>query len=93
MESIGLGDAASLIISEELIPQPDSKPSNIVSLSFSNLLHPALRLQTNQKECGGQLWPAGIVLAEYLLQEKRKELRSKTMFVRLHRTCDQCLVR
>ena len=75
-------DASSFNISEDLIPVPQLKSSSIVSVSFSGLLNPPLRLQTNQTECGGQLWPAGMALAEYLLRGKLEEMRGKKMYVR-----------
>ena len=76
-----------LAISEDLIPQPAAKASTTVSMSFSDVLSPPLCLQTNQTKCGGQLWPAGMVLAEYLLRTRKDELRGKTMFVRPGRCC------
>ncbi|KAK4691060.1 hypothetical protein P7C71_g5865, partial [Lecanoromycetidae sp. Uapishka_2] len=79
-------------ISEDLVPSPVKPPSRTVTLSFNNNLNPPLILQTNEKECGGQLWPAGMVLAEYLLREKIESLRGKTMFVRSDspiRLCNQ----
>lgn len=69
-------------ISEDLVPSTIKPPSQTVTLDFSGLLNPPLILQTNEKECGGQLWPAGMILAEYLLQHKMDELRGKMMFVR-----------
>ena len=73
--------SAGLLISEELVPQRQHKDSASESL-FSDLLDPPLKLQTNQSQCGGQLWPAGMVLAEFLIRERLEDLRSKTMFVR-----------
>lgn len=69
-------------ISEDLVPSTIKRPSQTVTLDFNGLLNPPLLLQTNEKECGGQLWLAGIVLAEYLLGNKMDELKGKTMFVR-----------
>ncbi|KAG8528103.1 uncharacterized protein KY384_007019 [Bacidia gigantensis] len=71
-----------LMISEDLVPQSPVKPSDIESL-FPDLLDPALKLQTNLTKCGGHLWPAGLVLAEYLIREKLDDLRGMTMFVTL----------
>ena len=71
-----------LTISEDLIPSREIQESQIVSLDFNGLLNPPLQLQTDVSECGGQLWPAGMVLAEYLLRNKMEGLRGKTMFVR-----------
>lgn len=81
MGSIDAVEDLSIDISEDLVPQPSAKASDLVSLPFAGLLNPPLLLQTNQTECGGQLWPAGMVLAEYLIREKKDTLRGKTMFV------------
>jgi hypothetical protein len=71
-----------LSVSEDLVPSRTEQQSQIVTLNFKGLLNPPLKLQTDVSECGGQLWPAGMVLAEYLLRNKMDELRGKTMFVR-----------
>ena len=61
-------DLASLSISEDLVPVRPAKVAGQTSISFSDLLDPPLLLQEDLKEgCGGQLWPAGMVLAEHLL--------------------------
>ena len=81
--AIDPSDAFSqLSVSEELVPSRAEEQSSIVTLNFKGLLNPSLKLQTDVSECGGQLWPAGMVLAEYLLQNKMDVLRGKTMFVR-----------
>lgn len=71
-----------LSISEDLVPSPTPIPSQQVNLSFDGLLNPPLVLQTNETQCGGKLWPAGMVLAEYMLRNKMAEVHGKTMFVR-----------
>ena len=68
-----------LSIPDELVPQPIPKSSSTVPLSFSGLLEPPLLLRTNQSKCGGQLWPAGMVLAEYLLRNELSSLKGKVM--------------
>ena len=73
--------AVDLTISEDLIPQPIHKSSTTVSLSFSTLLEPPLLLHTNQTKCGGQLWPAGMVLAEYLLRFELSSMNGKVMYI------------
>ena len=67
---------------DDLVSQPRQEIPTIVPLSFGGLLDPPLRIQTDQTECGGKTWPAGMVLAEYLLGEKRHEMGGKTMFGR-----------
>lgn len=73
--------AVDLAISEDLVPQPIHKLSTTVSLSFSALLEPPLLLRTNQTKCGGQLWPAGMVLAEYLLRNELSSMNGKVMYI------------
>ena len=71
-----------LSVSEELVSAPFQTPSQEVTLSFQGYLDPPLILQTNETECGGKLWPAGMVLAEYILGNKMAEMEGKEMFVR-----------
>lgn len=74
--------AEELSISEDLVPFTDQIASQEVILAINGLLSPPLVLQTNETECGGKLWPAGMVLAEYLLRNKMDEMEGKKMFVR-----------
>ena len=77
------GSESFLLVTEDLVPSLPPNLPTTTTLDFSGLLTPPLILQTDLKEgCGGQLWPAGRVLAKYLLQCKMDELRGKTMFVR-----------
>ena len=73
--------SSDLTITEDLAPSRPLATPTVASLSFSGLLDPPLYLQVDPSECGGQLWPAGMVLATYLLRRKLGELRGKTMFV------------
>ena len=70
-----------LTISEDLVPSIPTKESRIVTLDFDGILNPPLLLQTDESQCGGQLWPGGRVLAGYLLRNKTMDLAGKTMFV------------
>jgi hypothetical protein len=46
----------------------------------------SLLLKEDLKDgCGGQLWPAGMALAKYLLSRHATDLSDKTMWVLLHR--------
>lgn len=81
-----------LNISEDLVPSQTHKAAGILSLDFDGLLDPPLRLQEDLKEGnGGQAWPAGMVLAKYLLQHRREDVEGKSMFVRFHSTGSQCV--
>lgn len=70
-----------LTIPESLVSSTPHEPPRILSLSFSGLLHPPLRLLEDRTEVGSQLWPAGKALAGYLLRNKMEELAGKEMLV------------
>lgn len=74
-------DDPLISITEDLVPSIAPKPPSTTSIDFSGLLSPPLLLQDDPTECGGQLWPAGMVLAQYLLRCKMSALKDKTMFV------------
>ena len=85
-----------LAINEDLVQSPNHKPAGVTILSFDGQLSPPLKLHEDLAEgCGGQLWPAGMVLSSDLLRMKKEEMKDKTMFVRsrgsvtrvLHHTC------
>jgi protein N-lysine methyltransferase METTL21A len=70
-----------LSISEDLVPSRSVKHAGTTEISFEGLLDPPLKLYEDLKEgCGGQLWPAGKVLAGHLLR-RIGSLDHKTMFV------------
>ena len=69
-------------VSEDLVESRDHKAPSTTTLDFEGLLQPALVLHEDlAKGNGGQGWPAGMVLAKYLLRRKRDELRDRSMFV------------
>lgn len=72
-----------LHVSEGIVQPPERKQAGMVEVDFDGLLSPPLKLHEDvQKGCGGQLWPAGMVLAKYLLLEwQRRNLYNKTMCV------------
>lgn len=78
------GDQEPFTISQELIESPDPQPAGTTQLTFDGLLSSPLELHEDLSEgCGGQLWPAGMVLAKYLLRRMDPaELADMTMFVR-----------
>lgn len=76
-----VSDLEELTISEDLVPSIPKRQSQTATLDFDGLLQPPLLLQTNEQQCGGQLWPGGTVLAKFLLQHKTSALVGKTMFV------------
>ncbi|KAL8681829.1 MAG: hypothetical protein Q9186_002061 [Xanthomendoza sp. 1 TL-2023] len=74
-------EGLDISINEDLVPSTAPKPPSTTSIDFDGLLNPALLLQDDPTECGGQLWPGGMVLAKYLLGSKMTNLQGKTMFV------------
>jgi hypothetical protein len=72
-------------LSEDLVQLPTYKAATTQSVDFDGILDPPLLLHEDlARGCGGQLWPAGMRLAKYLLRTKRDELKnSASMFVQL----------
>ncbi|EXJ82022.1 hypothetical protein A1O1_08090 [Capronia coronata CBS 617.96] len=57
-------------ISTTLVPERENKPATTTGLTFDDLLPsntPLLLHEDLREGCGGQLWPAGMVLAKYML--------------------------
>ena len=64
-----------LPISNDLVDLPDYKAPGTTTLNFGGVLDPPLKLYEDLTEgCGGQLWPAGFVLANYLLREPLSQM-------------------
>ena len=69
-----------LSIGEDLTPLPAYKAASTTSIDFSGLLEPPLQLHEDLKSgCGGQLWPAGMVLAHQMLRYHRSSLKNARM--------------
>jgi hypothetical protein len=67
---------------EDLVQLPTIKSSGTSEIDFDHLLATPLKLHEDLKEgCGGQLWPAGMVLAKYMLRKHRHSLKNKKMSV------------
>ncbi|KAL4879828.1 putative methyltransferase-domain-containing protein [Aspergillus karnatakaensis] len=67
-------------ISESLVPAREIRQAGQSDVSFDGLLQRPLLLKEDLKEgCGGQLWPAGMVLAKYMLRQHRSSLVNKTI--------------
>lgn len=71
-----------LAIGEDLTPLPEYKAAGSTTLDFSGFLSPPLKLHEDLKSgCGGQLWPAGMVLATHMLRHHGNSLKDAKMFV------------
>ncbi|PQE23952.1 hypothetical protein CJF32_00006786 [Rutstroemia sp. NJR-2017a WRK4] len=65
-----------LSIGVDLAPLPTYKAAAITTVNFSGLLEPPLKLHEDlSKGCGGQLWPAGMVLAQHMLRYHKDMLK------------------
>ena len=86
MNSSDEGDEVGAFgISEDFVESRQHKTAGESKVDFDGLLEKSLKLHEDLKEgCGGQLWPAGIVLSKYLLRRHRN-LEGLSMFVA--RTC------
>lgn len=70
------------VISESLVPSREEHLNPLVSLDFDGLLESPIQIHQDAKEgCGGRLWPAGMLLSQYLLVKHRKTMAHKTMLV------------
>ncbi|KAI4755126.1 hypothetical protein E4T52_12855 [Aureobasidium sp. EXF-3400] len=71
-------------IDEELVPVRELKQAGVMEVDFDGLLSTPLRLEEDLKKgCGGMLWPAGMVMAKYLIRQDKDMFKDKTMFVTL----------
>ncbi|KAH8730193.1 putative methyltransferase-domain-containing protein [Phaeosphaeriaceae sp. PMI808] len=65
-------------LSQELVPPAPIKSAGISEIDFDGLLLPPLKLHEDLKNgCGGQLWPAGMVLSKYMLRKHSDNLLGK----------------
>ncbi|KAF2127231.1 hypothetical protein P153DRAFT_368554 [Dothidotthia symphoricarpi CBS 119687] len=65
-------------VSQDLVPPAAMKSAGVSEVDFDGLLSPPLKLHEDLKNgCGGQLWPAGMVLGKYMLRVHRDGLAGK----------------
>jgi len=69
-----------LAFDEGFTPLPEYKEAATTALDFSGLLDEPLKLHEDLTSgCGGQLWPAGLVLAKHMLRYHRDDLQHSRM--------------
>ena len=67
-------------ISTDLVELPVIKQAGTSSLDFDGVLSSPIKIHENLANgCGGQLWPAGMVLAKYLLRRQKDSFKDKSM--------------
>ena len=75
-------DQDEFALTEDLVQSPIHKPAGTLTLDFDGLLNPPLQLNEDVSGGnGGQAWPAGMILAQYLLRAKRGEMKNASMLV------------
>ncbi|EOA85813.1 uncharacterized protein SETTUDRAFT_151867 [Exserohilum turcica Et28A] len=71
-------DLDGFAVSQDLVPPAPIKSAGISKVDFDGLLSPPLSLHEDLKNgCGGQLWPAGMVLSKYMLRRHRDDVAGK----------------
>ena len=69
-------------ISEDFAPLPTLKEKGNAQLDFDGLLPAPIKVHEDVRTgCGGQTWPAGLLLGKHLLRYHRDKLRDARMFV------------
>lgn len=67
-------------ITEDLVSLPASKVAGDTSIDFDGLLAQPIKLREDVRTgCGGQTWPAGMVLGKHMLRYHRSELATARM--------------
>lgn len=67
-------------LSQDLVPPAPIKSAGISEVDFDQLLSTPLKLHEDLKNgCGGQLWPAGMVLSKYMLRKHKSDLAGKSI--------------
>ena len=67
-------------IDETVVPSQIHKIAGTTETTFDGLLDPPLLLHEDLTEgCGGQLWPAGMLLSKYMLTYHKTDLAGKVM--------------
>lgn len=69
-------------IGVDLAPLPEYKAAATAGFDFDGFLDQPLRLHEDLTSgCGGQTWPAGMVLAKHMLRYHQTDLRDSRMYV------------
>jgi len=69
-----------LVISEDFTPLPDLKQAGNAHIDFDGQLSTPLEYHEDVRTgCGGQTWPAGLVLGKHLLRYHKEQMRNARM--------------
>lgn len=71
-------------VSVDIAPLPEFKAAGIASVDFEGVLTQPLKLREDVRGgCGGQTWPAGLVLGKHMLRYHKDRLANARMYVSL----------
>ncbi|KAM5443964.1 Protein-lysine N-methyltransferase efm6 [Microsporum ferrugineum] len=80
MGDIGEQSPDQLLVSDSLVPPREIQCAGTSTVSLDGILNPPLQLREDLKEgCGGQIWPAGVVLSKYMIENHASDLLGKTI--------------
>ncbi|KAI1041687.1 hypothetical protein LB505_009995 [Fusarium chuoi] len=78
----------SVTISEEIAPLPSFKASGVATVDFDGVLSSPLKVHEDVRSgCGGQTWPAGMLLGKHMLRYHKDRLADARIWRRSHRSC------
>jgi hypothetical protein len=67
-------------VTEDLVSLPNSKTAGDTNIDFDGLLAQSIKLHEDVRTgCGGQTWPAGMVLGKHMLRYHRAKLETARM--------------
>jgi predicted nicotinamide N-methyase len=74
------GEDGQFAVSTDLVQLPNVKKAGYSMMDFDGILSKPLELREDlAKGCGGALWPAGMVLAKYILRRHSAAIQDKVM--------------
>lgn len=73
-------DLGPLGISEDIVALPELKQAGDALIDFDGQLKQSIKLHEDVRTgCGGQTWPAGMVLGKHMLRYHRDKMQSSKM--------------
>ncbi|KDB22366.1 hypothetical protein H109_05724 [Trichophyton interdigitale MR816] len=78
-----MGDIAEPVsapVLDSLVPPREIQCAGTSTVSLDGILNPPLQLREDLRNgCGGQIWPAGVVLSKYMIENHAAGLQGKTI--------------
>lgn len=84
IEASPLSPLDPMAVSEDMAPLPTLKKAGDTPITFDGQLAQPLKYHEDVRSgCGGQTWPAGMVLGKHVLRYHREQLNDARMCVKL----------